>query len=152
MYRVISIFLLAFFTLSCEEECPPGYYGENCEDKEYDVFLGNYSGSVNCGAGNQLITLLIIPEPQNPPYNVLIDLEESSSLDGFKVKARVLKDTLFVDDQILKILQGTDTTRFYFYASHGVLSNDTTLNMQLILSNDVNPGFKIECNYNLIKR
>lgn len=144
--------LLAGIWMSCEEPCPDGYFGENCEEKEYDKFLSEFTGTVNCGAGSQLTALKIIPEPQHPPFNVLIDLEESSSLSGFTLKARVLKDTLYVDDQMLKIPAGNDTTRFSFYASRGVLTNDTTLTLKLILSTDLNPGLKINCNYTLVKK
>jgi hypothetical protein len=152
IFNLLVCILISFFWMGCEEPCPNGYYGENCEEKEYDKFLNEYTGTVNCGAGSQLTTLKIIPEPLNPPFHVLIDLQESSSLSGLTLKAQVLKDTLYVDDQLLKIPVGADTTRLTFYASRGVLTNDTTLTLKLILSTDLNPSLKISCNYNLVKK
>jgi len=150
--KFLALLLPGLFWASCEEPCPNGYYGETCEVREYDRFLSDYSGTINCGAVNQLTTLSVVPEPQKPPFDVIIDMEKSSSLAGFKVKAHVLKDTLFIDDQVVTIIEGTDTSKFTFYASRGVLTNDTTLTMQLILSTHFEPDLKLSCNYKLVKK
>lgn len=151
LFRLFPLLLMGLCWTSCEETCPNGYYGENCEEKEYDKFISDYTGMINCGAGNQLTALSIVPEPQKPPFDVIIDMENSSSLSGFRLKAHILEDTIYIDDQELKIKQGIDSVKYTFFASRGTLTNDTTLTLQMILSTELYPDLKLSCNYNLLK-
>lgn len=147
--NLLSIALLTCVVLilfACGEDCPDGFSGEDCAVRESDKFVAAYEGFVDCGPGNEYVTLDIFRK--TGPFDVTLQLAYPPD---FTFDAMVRGDTLTIPEQVVRVANGTDTSYYILFDSMGRLQGDT-LSFQLIL---LFPGIpeqqKVYCQYEVIK-
>ncbi|MGE5355550.1 MAG: hypothetical protein ACM3PT_04860 [Deltaproteobacteria bacterium] len=105
--------------------CHEGYSGVNCEIKESDKFVGNYSGKIICPEGQQPIKIKITNSPDDPRS---ISILHDNFGQKINLRGKIIKDSIFIPNQWIS---GSGFTNL-FMPSKGKLQNGSILNYDLI--------------------
>jgi hypothetical protein len=109
--------------------CLDGYSGENCEIRESDKFVGNYSGKQICQEGIQSIKVKVSNKNEDP-RSVLITLDNFS--ESISLRGNIRKDSIFIPNQWVKVSVGDSYITNLFNASKGIILKDSILRFDLI--------------------
>lgn len=120
--------------------CEDGYYGDNCEKKESDIFIGNYLGDYFIDNHIQYVQVKILPV-SNTPRNVLMNIDNSD--EKISLRAKVGGDSIFIENQFIEKIDSIfnvtrweyDTIINLIYPSFGLITLDSVLSLNLNINN-----------------
>jgi len=140
------LFFLIGIVSSCTEDCPDGYFGKDCAERESDKFEGIYEGWANCGLNNEYSEIEI--KRDEGPFDVIIDI---TTTPDFIFEASVSDDSIFLREQILELDQGNEKSYYFIFESAGIFNNDTLKFDLIILPAGISNPQKITCKYQVVK-
>ena len=121
-------------------DCPPGYSGTHCETKANTRFVGDYTGSANCGGSPDPASFPI--EALNDPLSIQIDIES-----GHYLEATVNGDAITIPVQ--NFPSGSENYRF---SGNGTLNGNVLTLTIYVLYSSVDPDLYYTCTYSCSKQ